>query len=138
MGPVALHDIPTEMGPLACLARQLTPAALHALPVSPQERWYDEHVAGEIRAAGVVPDASPLSLGEVSCHAANCFHTAGANLTAVPRRILSSTYYADGTRITARPTMLSGSWTDFVPGLEPGAPAAAPLNPVVGLGNRPP
>ncbi|MCJ0874479.1 phytanoyl-CoA dioxygenase family protein [Streptomyces sp. AP-93] len=133
-----LHDIPTEMGPLACLPRQLAPAVLHALPASPEERSYDEHVAGELRAAGAVPDASPFALGDVSFHAADCFHTAGANLTMVSRRVLSSTYYADGTRITSRPTMLSGSWTDFVPGVEPGAPAASALNPVVGLGDRPP
>ncbi|MET9677925.1 hypothetical protein ABZY68_33285 [Streptomyces sp. NPDC006482] len=48
------------------------------------------------------------------------------------------TYHADGTQITARPTMPSGRWTDFVPGVEPGAPAVSSLNPVVELGNRPP
>ncbi|MFH9072105.1 phytanoyl-CoA dioxygenase family protein [Streptomyces alboflavus] len=130
---IPLRDIPDGMGPLACVSRQDATGALGSLSASPQERSFDELVTARLRAAGVRPDATPFSAGEVSFHAVDCFHTAGANRTTAPRRVLSSTYYADGTRIIAEPTAMSGVWTDFVPGVRPGELAASPLNPVVGV-----
>ncbi|WP_086828171.1 phytanoyl-CoA dioxygenase family protein [Streptomyces sp. NRRL B-24572] len=127
-----LRDIPTESGPLGCLSRQDASRALSGLSASPLRRAFDEQVTARLRQAGARPFAEPLSAGEVSFHAADCFHTAGANRTTAPRRVLSTTYYADGTRIIPEPTPLSGAWTDFVPGIRPGDVAASALNPVVG------
>ena len=41
------------------------------------------------------------------------------------------TYFADGVRVVATPTMVSGDWRKFVPGAEPGRPVASPHNPVL-------
>jgi hypothetical protein len=129
---IPLHDVPAAMGPLACLGRTAVPRALAAAPVV-TGREYDGFVAATLRADGVTPVPAPYRAGEVSFHAADCFHTAGPNHTDAPRRVLSATYFADGTRVVAGPTAMSGRWTDFLPGVVPGGPAASPLNPVVGL-----
>ncbi|WP_057232060.1 MULTISPECIES: phytanoyl-CoA dioxygenase family protein [unclassified Kitasatospora] len=129
---IPLHDVPAGMGPLACLDRTAVPPALAATPAV-ADRAYDGFVAATLRAEGVTPVPAPYRAGEVSFHAADCFHTAGPNRTDAPRRVLSATYYADGTRVVAGPTAMSGRWTDFLPGVAPGGPAASPLNPVVGI-----
>ncbi|WP_051186847.1 phytanoyl-CoA dioxygenase family protein [Nocardia tenerifensis] len=129
---IPLHDVPAGMGPLACLPRAAVTAELLSIPVTVQDRSYDDRVAAELRSRGVAPDARPFEVGDVSFHAADTFHTAGVNRTTAPRRVLSSTYYEDGTRVIDQPTMLSGSWPDFLPGVEPGALASSHLNPVVG------
>ncbi|MFI9503364.1 phytanoyl-CoA dioxygenase family protein [Nocardia sp. NPDC052566] len=127
-----LHDVPAAMGPLACLPRAAVTAGLLSIPVTVQDRSYDESVAAELRSRAVEPDARPFEVGEVSFHAADTFHTAGANRTTAPRRVLSSTYFEDGTRVIEQPTVLSGSWTDFLPGVAPGELASSHLNPLVG------
>lgn len=127
-----LQRIPAAMGTLTCLPRTSVPGSLLKIPVSVENSSYDERVEAELRASGVVPDSSPFELGEVSFHAADCFHTAGPNRTGVPRRVLSSTYYADGTNVVDSPTVLSGKWKDFLPGVAPGTPAVSTLNPLVG------
>lgn len=129
---IPLHPIPADMGPLGCLPRGAAADALGAIPLSIEDRSYDERVQATLRSLGEAPDATPYAAGEVSFHAVDCFHTAGPNRTASPRRVLSSTYYADGARVVERPTILSGSWTTFLPGVEPGGLALSPLNPVVG------
>jgi hypothetical protein len=68
----------------------------------------------------VAVDASPVAVGEVSSHSALCFHTAGPNRSTQPRRALSTTYCADGARVLESPTLVSGRWRDFLPGVEPG------------------
>ena len=73
----------------------------------------------------------PFAVGEVSFHSALCFHTAGPNTSAQPRRALSTTYYADGARVLESPTLVSGHWRDFLPGVEPGCLAVSTLNPIV-------
>jgi hypothetical protein len=79
----------------------------------------------------VMVDASPVAVGEVSSHSALCFHTAGPNRSTQPRRALSTTYYADGARVLESPTLVSGRWRDFLPGVEPGGLAVSTLNPIV-------
>jgi hypothetical protein len=49
-----------------------------------------------------------------------------------PRRALATTYYAEGARVMAAPTLVSGTWREFLPSVDPGGIAASELNPVVG------
>ena len=53
------------------------------------------------------------------------------NRSTQPRRALSTTYYADGARVLESPTLVSGRWRDFLPGVEPGGLAVSTLNPIV-------
>jgi hypothetical protein len=46
--------------------------------------------------------------------------------------VLANTYYADGARVVEEPTMISGDWQKFLPGVAPGAVAASDFNPIVG------
>lgn len=80
----------------------------------------------------VAVESGPFAVGDVSFHSALCFHTAGPNLTTQPRRALATTYFADGARVVESPTLISGTWREFLPGVEPGGLAASELNPVVG------
>lgn len=92
---------------------------------------YDAAVARRLVESDVAVDASPVAVGEVSFHSALCFHTAGPNRSTQPRRALSTTYYADGARVLESPTLVSGRWRDFLPGVEPGGLAVSTLNPIV-------
>ena len=92
---------------------------------------YDAAVARRLAESDVAVDASPGAVGEVSSHSALCFHTAGPNRSTQPRRALSTTYYADGARVLESPTLVSGRWRDFLPGVEPGGLAVSTLNPIV-------
>ena len=58
----------------------------------------------------------------------NYHQTAACNLKS--RIELANTYYADGARVVDAPTMVSGDWRKFLPGVEPGGLAASPLNPI--------
>ena len=40
------------------------------------------------------------------------------------------TFFADGARVTNNPTMVSGDWQKFIPGVKPGEIAASKLNPI--------
>ena len=70
-------------------------------------------------------------VGEVGFHSSLCFHTAGPNRTTQPRRALATTSFADGARVVDPPTMISGTWQEFLPGTAPGEQACSALNPVV-------
>jgi hypothetical protein len=68
----------------------------------------------------------------VSFPAATGFHPAGPTRTPAPRRVLSNTYLADAVRVVDQPGVLSGTWREFLPGVEPGGLAASAYNPIVG------
>ncbi|MBC7633494.1 MAG: snoK, partial [Flavobacterium sp.] len=44
----------------------------------------------------------------------------------------ATTYFADGARVVESPTLISGTWRDFLPGVQPGVLAVSELNPLVG------
>ena len=92
---------------------------------------YDAGGRPALRRARVAVEAGPFAVGEVSFHSALCFHTAGPNRTTQPRRALATTYFADGARVVESPTLISGTWRDFLPGVEPGGLAVSTLNPIV-------
>ena len=43
---------------------------------------------------------------------------------------LANTFFADGARVISKPTMVSGDWKKFIPGVKPGGIAASKLNPI--------
>lgn len=124
--------IPTEMGPLTFARGTHVQALLADLAFDKIGTSYDTAVAERLRQAQVSVRSEPYGIGDVSFHSAQCFHTAGPNRTVQPRRALATTYVVDGVRILDAPTMVSGTWREFVPGTEPGGLVASELNPVVG------
>lgn len=126
-----LQEIPAPMGPLAFAADAQAWKVAEAVDFSSTDASYDRGVSAALREAGVRVDDMPFELGEMSFHHAWCFHCARGNRTTRPRGVHASTYFADGARLVDQPTMVSGDWRRFIPGLEPGAVVDTPLNPVV-------
>jgi ectoine hydroxylase-related dioxygenase (phytanoyl-CoA dioxygenase family) len=100
------------------------------VPFSKVDTSYDKRVADAFDRADVDVDNCPFAAGDVSFHHNLSFHTAGANATSISRCALANTFFADGARVVGEPTMVSGDWRKFLPGVEPGGAAASPLNPI--------
>jgi hypothetical protein len=138
--PLATHDvvtawapaqpIPMAMGPLAFAKPIDVYRLVEGVAFDKSNTSYDRRVAELFRDRGVAVDDSPFEIGEVSFHHNLSFHTARANHTTRSRVVLANTYYADGARVVDHPTMVSGDWQKFMPGVAPGEVAASPLNPV--------
>ena len=128
---IPVSAIPTYMGPLAFARGARVRDVVAGLPFDKIGTTYDVAVARRFAERDVDVDSSPFSVGEVSFHSALCFHTAGPNRSTQPRRALATTYYADGAHVVDAPTMVSGSWQDFLPGVDPGGIAVSQLNPIV-------
>jgi len=124
--------IPAEMGPLSFARGGGVRGLLADLAFDKVGTSYDAAVSRRLAASAVPVVSEPFAAGDVSFHSALAFHTAGPNRTRVPRRALATTYLADGVRVLDAPTMVSGTWREFVPGVAPGGAVASPLNPVVG------
>ena len=128
---IPVTAIPAFMGPLAFARGSHLRDVVGGLSFDKVGTTYDVAVARRFVESDVAVDASPFAVGEVSFHSALCFHTAGPNRSTQPRRALATTYYADGARVVDSPTLISGSWRDFLPGVEPGGLAVSTLNPIV-------
>ena len=127
-----LSDIPRSMGPLSFARHPDLREIMGDIEPERVDTSYDVTVSERIGALGVAVEDGPFAAGDVSFHGARCFHTAGSNLTSQPRRALATTYYPDGARVIDNPTLFSGAWQDFLPGVSPGGLAATSVNPVVG------
>ena len=124
------QPIPVEMGPLAFAYPLDVHKLVDAVTFEKTGTGYDRGVAEVFARNGVTVDETPFEMGEVSFHHNLNFHTAARNRTDRSRVVLANTYYADGARIVDAPTMVSGDWQKFMPGVGPGDIAASPLNPV--------
>lgn len=127
-----MSAIPGRMGPLSFARGRELLCQVADLEFDKVGTSYDEAVTRRFAERDVAVESGPFAVGDVSFHSALCFHTAGPNLTTQPRRALATTYFADGARVTSSPTLISGTWREFLPGVEPGGLAASELNPVVG------
>ena len=127
-----MSAIPGRMGPLSFARGRDVLGEVADLQFDKVGTSYDEAVTTRFVERAVAVESSPFAVGDVSFHSALCFHTAGPNLTTQPRRAMATTYFADGARVVESPTLISGTWREFLPGVEPGGLAASELNPVVG------
>jgi len=127
---IAAQAIPRAMGPLAFAKGMDVWKRVADVPFSKADTSYDRRVAEIFAAEGVPVDDGPFAVGEVSFHHNLNFHTAGSNTTPISRCALANTFYVDGARLVDAPTMVSGDWNKFLPGIGPGEIAASPLNPV--------
>jgi len=126
-----LQPTPRAMGPLA-FARGLGAWRRVAhLPFDKFDDSYDRRVAATLREAEVEVEDGGFELGEVSFHHTRSLHTAAPNRTDRPRVALATTYLEDGARLVEAPTLVSGDYEKFMPGVAPGEPIASRLNPVL-------
>ncbi len=134
---VPLQATPREMGPLTFARGIETWQRVAELEFSKFDDSYDRAIARVLREARVSLDAGPFALGELSFHHTRSLHTAGPNRTDLARMALATTYLEDGARMVDDPTMISGDYEKFMPGVRPGAPIATELNPVLYDARRP-
>ena len=127
---VPAQTIPLEMGPLAFAYPLDVHRLVDAVSFEKPGTGYDRSVAGIFARNNVSIDETPFDIGDVSFHHNLSFHTAARNRTDRSRIVLANTYYEDGARIIDSPTLVSGDWQKFMPGVGPGEVAASPLNPV--------
>lgn len=127
---VPLQAIPRSMGPLAFAQGMDTYQLVEAVDSSRFNTSYDRTVSEIFAAAGVQVDDSPFELGEISFHHSQSFHTAGPNNTTQSRTVLATTYFEDGARVVPAPTMVSGDWRKFMPGVDAGELIQSHYNPV--------
>ena len=124
------QPVPKAMGPLS-FAKPLNVFNLvKNITFSKNDTSYDKKVTQVFNANNVIIDSKPFGIGEVSFHHNLSFHTADGNRTTQSRIVLANTYFADGARVVKEPTMVSGDWQKFIPGVEPGGIAASELNPI--------
>lgn len=127
---IPAQPIPRAMGPLAFAKPINVWQLVKDVTFDKTNTSYDRRVAEIFRKQNVAVEDGPFAMGEVSFHHNLSFHTAGPNRTTHSRMVLANTFYADGARLVDRPTMVSGDWQKFLPGVGPGGLAASPLNPV--------
>ncbi len=127
---IPLQRIPKEMGPLAFAAAMETYKLVKNLPFSKFDASYDKQLTKIFSENEVPIDDSAFDLGEVSFHHTLSFHTAGANMTYESRMALATTYFEDGARLVSNPTMISGDFHKFMPGIKPGDIINSDYNPI--------
>jgi hypothetical protein len=127
---IPAQPVPAAMGPLT-FAKPLNIFELvKNISFNKYDTSYDKKVAETFEKNNVEIDSEPFAMGEASFHHNLSFHTAAGNRTTQSRVVLANTYFADGARVVEEPTMVSGDWQKFVPGVRPGGIAASELNPV--------
>jgi hypothetical protein len=124
------QPVPLAMGPLS-FAKPISAFNLvKNINFNKNDKSYDKKVTEVFKEKQVAIDSKPFEMGEASFHHNLSFHTAGGNRTSQSRIVLANTYFADGARVVKDPTMVSGDWQKFIPGVAPGGIAASELNPV--------
>ena len=127
---IPAEAIPVPMGPLTFARGMETWRTVKDVSFNTVDTSYDRQVAETFAQEGVEIDETAFDAGTVSFHHNMNFHSAGANRTPLSRCVLANTFYADGARVVDAPTMVSGDWEKFFPGVRAGEPAASPVNPV--------
>jgi len=127
---IPAQTVPLAMGPLS-FAKPLSVFNLvKNINFSKNDTSYDKKVGEIFEANHVAIDSKPFKIGEASFHHNLSFHSADGNRTSQSRIVLANTYFAEGARVVKNPTMVSGDWQKFIPGVGPGGIAASKLNPV--------
>ena len=127
---IPAQPTPVEMGPLSFAYPLDVHKLVNDVKFEKNGTGYDKEIAAVFSKNDVAINETPFDLGEVSFHHNLNFHTASRNKTNRSRIALANTYYRDGAKVINSPTMVSGDWQKFMPGVKPGDIAATPLNPI--------
>ena len=127
---IPAQPIPKEMGPLAFAKPLSVYELVKNIEFNKFDTSYDEKIIKTFNDNNVFIENTPFEIGEVSFHHNLCFHTADSNKTDRSRIVLANTYFANGARVVNQPTMVSGDWQKFIPGVSPGEIVSSELNPI--------
>ena len=124
------QPIPDAMGPLASAKPLSVFELVKDVDFNKFNTSYDKQVSEAFMLNNVAIEDAPFEMGEVSFHHNRSFHTAARNRTTQMRVVLANTFFADGARVVEQPTMVSGDWQKFIPGVGPGEIVDSELNPI--------
>jgi ectoine hydroxylase-related dioxygenase (phytanoyl-CoA dioxygenase family) len=124
---LALSDVTKEMGAMVAVTGSHRSGLLPEVPFSLNTQEISSRV---IRTHNIPTMTYVLNAGDAMFYSGDLLHSALENTSTRRREILSVIYYADGT-LVAVPTCQQRiiELREFLPGLQPGEPAASELNP---------
>ena len=129
---IPAQTIAASMGPLTFAGPVDAHTLVHDIEFDKFGTSYDRRVDDVFRRNSdrIHVAEEEFEIGDVSFHHSLCFHSAGPNRTRFSRMALANTYFADGSRLVDKPTMVSGDWQKFMPGVAPGEVVDSDYNPV--------
>lgn len=127
---IPAQTTPKEMGPLSFAMPINIYDKVSKINFNNSDTSYDKKISKTFKEQKVLIEDGPFELGEISFHHNFSFHTAGKNNTNQLRIALANTFFVDGAKVISNPTMVSGDWKKFIPGVRPGGIAASRLNPI--------
>jgi ectoine hydroxylase-related dioxygenase (phytanoyl-CoA dioxygenase family) len=126
---MALVDVSVEMGPMTFASGSHRAGDVPGLPIGAEA---DEVLARYVAAKGFPLSGEALGAGDATFHSGRTLHSARPNLSSARREVMTVIYFADGARLRAAENPFQEADARvFLPGLEPGDPAASDLNPLL-------
>lgn len=126
-----LQATPLPMGPLVFARGIETYRQVEDFDFDKFGTDYDRAIIDTLNRNKVQIEPVEYDLGSLTFHHTQSLHSAGPNLTSVPRMALATTYFEDGARLVDSPTLISGDYAKFMPGIGPGQVIDTPMNPVL-------
>ena len=127
---IPAQPIPRSMGPLSFAMPIDVYKLVENIEFSKFDSSYDEKISKIFKNRNIQIESGSFEIGEISFHHNLCFHSAGSNKTSHNRMVLANTYFANGSKVVEKPTMVSGDWQKFIPDTKPGEKVSTPLNPI--------
>ncbi|AOY80535.1 phytanoyl-CoA dioxygenase family protein [Moorena producens JHB] len=128
---IPLQPTPKEMGPLELAKGMDSYKLVKEIPFDKFSQGHDRAIAEMLQARGIIIDREPFQLGEITFQHSLNVHGAGANRTTEQRIAFGISYFENGATVINSPTLISGDWQKFMPGVQPSEPISSPYNPIV-------
>lgn len=128
---IPLQPTPQEMGPLELAKGMETYKLIQDIPFDKFSQGHDRAISAMLQARGIVIDREPFQLGEITFQHRLNIHGAGANHTTQQRIAFGISYFENGASVINSPTMISGDWQKFMPGVQPSEAISSIYNPIV-------
>ncbi len=128
---IPLQPTPKEMGPLELAKGMDIYKLVKEIPFDKFSQGHDRAIGEMLQAHGIIIDNEPFQLGEISFQHRLNVHGAGANRTTQQRIAFGISYFENGASVINSPTLISGDWQKFMPGVQPSEPISSPYNPIV-------
>ncbi|GAB4519821.1 MAG: hypothetical protein Tsb0020_38370 [Haliangiales bacterium] len=128
---IPLQPTSAEMGMLELAEGMKTHEIVRDTPFDKFSHGHDRAIWEALVERAVAIDRRPFALGEISFQHCLNVHGASANRTSAQRLAYGASYFEDGARVSTSPTLISGDWQKFMPGVAPGEPICSAYNPLV-------
>ena len=126
---MALVDIPPEMGSMSFATGSHRAGTFPPLEISDRSEEYFERL---IQDRNIPTPSYSLRAGDATFHSGDLLHRAFGNASGERREVMTVIYFADGTHVADLVyDHLRVDRDAFLPGCEPGQPAASDLNPLL-------